>query len=172
MNNTPSIAIIAALDENNAIGRQGGLPWDLPEDLKHFRRVTMGRPVIMGRRTWESIGRPLPGREVIVWTSRALDLPQGVHRAKTQEQALELAYALSNHHREVIIAGGAGVYEAFLPLASIFHLTRVHATIPDADTFFPAWDRAEWQEEARFTRAADAANPYACTTSKLIRKQP
>jgi len=71
MNNTPSIAIIAALDENNAIGRQGGLPWDLPEDLKHFRRVTMGRPVIMGRRTWESIGRPLPGRLVIVWTSRA-----------------------------------------------------------------------------------------------------
>jgi dihydrofolate reductase len=165
----PQIALVAALDEADAIGVRGGLPWSLPDDLKRFRALTMGKPVIVGRRTWESIGRPLPGRHLIVWTRQPLDLPAQVHRAASQAEALALAQDLAPDAQEVIIAGGAGVYEAFLPLASTFYLTRVHTTVPDADTLFPRWDFSQWREISHDHHPADARHAHAYSTLDLAR---
>ena len=165
----PQIALVAALDEADAIGVRGGLPWSLPDDLKRFRALTMGKPVIVGRRTWESIGRALPGRHLIVWTRQPLDLPAQVHRAASQAEALAMAQALAPDGQEIIIAGGAGVYEAFLPLASTFYLTRVHTKVPEADTFFPRWDLSQWREISRDHHPADARHAHAYSTLDLAR---
>lgn len=134
------ISMIVAASTNNAIGRAGELPWHLPEDLKRFKAVTMGKPIIMGRLTYESIGRPLPGRQNIVLSSRAGYAPEGCHVAKTVDEALSVAADAD----EVMVIGGGHVYAAFLPRASRIYLTRVHANI-DGDTFFPLLNEAEWE---------------------------
>lgn len=135
------LAIIVAMGPDRAIGVDGALPWRLPEDLKRFQRLTTGHAVIMGRRTFESIGRPLPRRRNIVIT-RSVDAIAGVEVAASFESALELAYATDPCP---FVIGGAKVYEAALPLSSDLHVTRVDAPeIARADTFFPAFDAASF----------------------------
>jgi len=134
------ISMIVAASTNNVIGRAGELPWHLSEDLKRFKAVTMGKPIVMGRLTYESIGRPLPGRQNIVLSSRARYAPRGCHVVRSADEALSAAADAE----EVMIIGGGHVYAAFLPMASRIYLTRVHANI-DGDTFFPLLDEAEWE---------------------------
>src|SRR5207247_2257111 len=122
------IAFVVAIGRDHVIGKGGALPWRLPDDMKHVREVTMGKPMIMGRRTYDSIGKPLPGRTSIVLTSDPTFHPDGVLVARTPDEAL----ALAGNAPETIVFGGAGVFKAFMPLVDRVYLTEVHAEIPDA----------------------------------------
>jgi len=133
-----TVSLIAALAANGVIGRGNALPWRLKEDLAHFKALTMNRAVIVGRRTFESIGRPLPGRSLIVLTSRAGYAPDGVEVAASLDDALKLA-----HGEEVFIAGGAEVYRQALPVADRLYLTRLERDYA-GDTFFPPCDLTGW----------------------------
>ncbi len=151
MTSLQPLALVVAMGRGGVIGRDGGLPWHFSEDLKHFRRVTTGHAVIMGRKTWDSIGRPLPGRRNII-VSRQLDLEiEGCEVADSLERALEMA---REHDTEPRIIGGATLYVQALPLATRLFLTEVDIDV-DGDTFFPSLDRSEWQERDR--RAGEAA---------------
>jgi dihydrofolate reductase len=142
------IALVAAMDKNRAIGRAGALPWHLPDDLKRFRALTLGKTVLMGRKTYQSIGRPLPKRRNAVLTREATFAAEGLEVVHTLEDALKLA-------DELMVIGGGEVYALFLPLATHLHLTLVDTTIPDADTFFPEWNPAQWRETYREFHPAD-----------------
>ena len=139
------ITLVAAVADNGVIGADGGIPWRIPEDFAHFKQVTLGHTLVMGRATYDSIGRPLPGRTTIVLTRDVSWSAEGVLVAASLDDALALAAALPG---QVIIAGGATVYAAALPLADEQILTEVHLS-PEGDTFYPAWDRAEWREVRR-----------------------
>jgi dihydrofolate reductase len=145
--------IIAAVSENNVIGRGNALPWRAPEDLAHFKTLTLGNTLIMGRKTFESIGRPLPGRTTVVLTRREDFAAPGVLVAHDPKAALALAPGPN-----AFVAGGADVYRLFLPLASKLFLTRVHATV-DGDTFFPPFDAASWKLVSSEPGSRDAAPP-------------
>jgi len=142
------IALVAAMDKNRAIGRAGALPWHLPDDLKRFRALTLGKTVLMGRKTYQSIGRPLPKRRNAVLTREATFAVEGLEVVHTLEDALKLA-------DELMVIGGGEVYALFLHLATHLHLTLVDTTIPDADTFFPEWNPAQWRETYREFHPAD-----------------
>jgi len=160
---TTLVSIVVAADERWAIGRNGGLPWRLPEDLKHFKALTLGKPVVMGRKTWDSIGKPLPGRHNLVVSRQGnLSLPEGVTLVRSLEEALVAAGPLP----EVCVIGGAEIYRLALPLTSTIHLTRVHATLP-ADTYFPAIDATRWVEVAREDRPTDERHAYAYSFVEL-----
>jgi len=153
---------MVAMASNGVIGRENRLPWHLPEDLRYFKRITLGKPVIMGRKTFESIGSPLPGRPNIV-VSRSVDWSApGVTVADSLESALDSAQALAavSGAEELMVIGGAQIYAAALPLASRLYVTEVHAAFA-GDTWFPPVNPAEWQEIAREEYAATADNPYA-----------
>lgn len=156
------IALIVALAQNRVIGRNNQLPWYLPNDLKYFKRVTMGKPVIMGRKTFESIGKPLPGRTNIV-VSRQADyrLPDGVRLANSLDQALDIAAAdaLVNSVDEIMVIGGAELYNMALPRVNRLYMTQVHADI-EGDAYFPDWQPQLWREVARESFAAEGPNPY------------
>lgn len=153
---TPRVTLVVAAAEGGVIGRHGAMPWHLPADLAHFKRVTMGHPIVMGRKTYASIGRALPGRlNVVVTRDRAFAAP-GVTAAHSLDEAL----AACGDAAEVMVIGGGELYREALPRAARVHLTRVHASI-DGDTYFPALEPAEWHETAREERPADAANPHA-----------
>jgi dihydrofolate reductase len=147
------VSIIAAMDRNRLIGNNNQLPWHLPADLAHFKAVTMGKPVIMGRKTYESIGRPLPGRTNIVLTRSADFQPEGVLVAASLEKALETVVA----EDEVMIIGGSSVYEHALPLADRLYLTCVENSY-QGDAWFPDFDIEEWQLIASEEHRADAKN--------------
>lgn len=161
----PAIALIVAVAENDVIGRSGQLPWHLPDDLKRFKALTMGKPMLMGRRTFESIGRPLPGRASLVLT-RAADwvAPDGVTVVHSLEEALERTRGAP----ELAVIGGAEVFRLALPRALRVDLTRVHARV-DGDTFFPPLDPREWREVERIEHPADARHAWAMTFSVLER---
>lgn len=128
--------------ENGVIGNGNALPWDIPEDMAHFKRVTMGKPVIMGRKTFESIGRPLPGRRNIVMTrGGSID---GCFVAGNMEEALTLAEGAD----EVMVIGGASIYEQFMPLTRRIYLTEIDRDFK-GDAFFPELDYNEWEEVSR-----------------------
>jgi len=155
------IAMIWAMANNGVIGRQNKLPWHLPNDLKYFKRLTSGKTVIMGRKTYESIGRPLPNRINIVIT-RAKDFhAEGIKVVNSLPAALELAAAetLIAGAEEVIVIGGAEIYKLCLPLAERLYVTLVHADV-DGDARFPEWDRKAYQEIGREDFSADGPNPY------------
>lgn len=157
------LSIIVAAAENGAIGRDNALPWHLPGDLAYFRRVTMGKPVVMGRKTFESIGRPLPGRTNIVITRDRSWRHEGVHALASLEQALVLAadVAVADGADELMVIGGAEIYAAALPLAARVYLTEVHAEI-EGDVFFPELDRADWREVSRERQpAAEGGHDYS-----------
>jgi dihydrofolate reductase len=138
------ISLIAALAENGVIGRDNALPWRIPADLARFRRLTLGKPVIMGRKTYESIGRPLPQRLNIVLSRRELALPEGAVSVDGPAAAM----AAGGDAAETMVIGGAEIYRLFMPLARRLYLTRVHAEV-EGDTRFPPFDAAEWREVAR-----------------------
>jgi dihydrofolate reductase len=154
---TPSLALIAAVADNGVIGVDNRLPWHLPEDLRHFKRLTLGKPVIMGRRTYESIGRPLPGRFNIVVSRQAGLVIDGVEVVADLDAALALARdrAEAEHVDEIFVLGGAQLYALALPLAERLYLTEVHLA-PAGDTLFPDWSREEWLEVSRDRRPATA----------------
>lgn len=144
------IALVVAVADNGVIGRGGGLPWNLPEDLKYFRAVTMGKPILMGRRTHESIGRPLPGRANIVVTRDQAFHAAGVDVATSLEDAVRVAESRAEEAgvAEIMVIGGAEIYRAILPRVHRIYLTEVHAPV-DGDTVFPDFDRDEWRETSR-----------------------
>jgi dihydrofolate reductase len=140
------VTLVVARAENGAIGREGGLPWHLSEDLRHFKRVTMGSAMIMGRRTFESLPGLLPGRRHIVLTRDSGWRAEGAEIARSVERALALA-----GEERVSIIGGAEIFALFEPLAGAVELTEVHGA-PEGDTFLPAFDPARWREAAREDR--------------------
>lgn len=149
------INIIAAVSNNGVIGRNNALPWCIPSDLKRFKSVTMGYPLIMGRRTHESIGCTLPGRRNIVITRQQKCLHPGSEPARS----LDAALAIAGDAKEVMVIGGATLYAAALAIARRIYLTEVHADIK-GDTVFPQVDWAEWHEVSRNRHAADLENEY------------
>ncbi|ROR34659.1 dihydrofolate reductase [Inmirania thermothiophila] len=159
------LSLIAAIDEGGLIGRGNALPWRLPADLRHFRAVTWGKPVVMGRRTFESIGRPLPGRRNIVVTRDPDWRAAGCERAASPEAALALAAGA----REVMVIGGAALYRHFLPRADRLYLTRIHHRF-EGDAWFPPIDPAQWVEVAREDHAPDADNPWPYSFLVLERR--
>lgn len=162
------VSLIAALDEAGGIGYRQGLPWRLPADLRRFKRLTMGHYLICGRRTYETIARPLPGRTLIVLTRQPGYAASGCLVAAALEQALHIA-ALAGES-EAFVIGGAAVYTAALPQAERLYLTRVHAVLP-ADTFFPLFDPRQWQVTERQFLPSDDTNPYDTTFERLDRKR-
>jgi len=150
-----SITIVVAADEGGGIGIQGRLPWHLPADLKRFRALTMGKPIIMGRRTWDSIGQPLPGRHSIVVTRDCSLAIEGATVAHSFEEARRAAGAAA----EACVIGGAELFALALPVADVIELTRVHARVA-ADTFLPPIDASDWRETHREWHAADDRHAY------------
>jgi dihydrofolate reductase len=164
--NVPRITLVVAVSENGVIGLKGGLPWRLPADLAHFKSVTMGHPIIMGRKTWESIGRPLPGRTNIVVSGQPdYDAP-GCIVASSFEAAL--AAAVDTAADEVMIIGGSALYAAALPRAERILLTRVHGVI-DGDTFFAGLVDEEWDVVAVERHEADERHAWAYSFIELRR---
>jgi dihydrofolate reductase len=139
------LTLIVAVADNGGIGLRGGLPWDVPEDVRHFKRATMGHAIIMGRRTWEEVGRPLPGRRNVVVSRDPSFRPEGAVVARSFDEALALARQTDE---EPFVIGGAGIYAAALPLATRLLVTEIHREV-EADTFFPAFDRSLWREAER-----------------------
>lgn len=161
------ISLIAALDENDGIGIQNKIPWHLPADLARFKKLTMGHHLILGRRTFQSIGKPLPGREMIVLSRNSDYSPDGCLRASSLSEALDLARGKGE--KEVFVVGGGEVYREALEFADRFYLTRVHTTV-EADTRFPEWGEENWEAICTQQFPKDDRNPYGTTFSCLIRK--
>lgn len=155
------VALIWAMSDNLVIGRDNKLPWHLPNDLKYFKRLTTGKPVIMGRKTYDSIGRPLPNRVNIVITRDAGFKADGIKVVHNLDAAIELAEAETtiSGAEEVIVMGGAEIYAQSLPRADRLYTTFVHANV-DGDAFFPEVDWAAFDEVARERFEADGPNPY------------
>lgn len=161
------VAIVAAVARGGVIGRDGGIPWRLPEDMVRFRELTMGHPVVMGRRTWESLPdrfRPLPGRGNIVVTRNPDWSAQGADRAGSIEEALRLLESEPN----VFVIGGGEIYSASLPHADELLLTEIDADV-EGDTSFPAWDSDEFEEVSREGRVASDGTPFAFVTYRRRR---
>ncbi len=146
----PRIALIVAVARNGTIGRDGGLPWRMPSDLKTFRRLTMGKPMVMGRRTFASLGKPLDGRDNLVVTRDASFSAPGIEVFLGLEPALIRArdLAAARHSTEIMVIGGGELYRTALPVADRLYWTEIDADI-DGDTSFPAFDLTEWRETAR-----------------------
>lgn len=160
------ITLIAALARNRVIGREGGLPWRLPDDMKHFVRATLGKPVVLGRRSYEERREPLRDRTTIVLTrDRSYEAP-GCVVVHSPEGALRAA----DGAEELMVAGGTPVYEAFLPLADRMILTLVDAEV-EGDTWFPEFDRSEWVEVESEPHPADARHLYAFRIVHLERRR-
>ncbi|WP_102263314.1 dihydrofolate reductase [Mesobacillus jeotgali] len=151
------ISLIWAMDENRVIGYHNQLPWRLPEDLKFFKRVTMGHPIAMGRKTYESIGKPLPGRENIVITRDEDYGPEGCTVIHSIEEML--AYAAENKSEEIFVIGGAEIFKEVLHHADKLYLTMIHHQF-EGDTFFPVFDIDKWELESREIGLKDEKNPY------------
>ncbi len=168
----PIIALVVAMGENRAIGRDGGLPWRLSSDLRIFRKITMDKPIIMGRRTFSSLPRVLDGRLNIVLTRNAAFEAPGAVMASTLEEALDVARreARRTGVDEIMVIGGADVFSAVLPQAGRIYLTEVGAA-PDADTWFPEFEGSEWREVSRQHHARGPRDDYAFSFVVLERKK-
>jgi dihydrofolate reductase len=158
------ISLVVAMARNRVIGRGNALPWHLPEDLKHFKAVTMGKPVLMGRRTFASIGRPLPGRTNLVLTRSTAWTAPGAVVVRSIDEALERVSGVS----EVAGIGGAEIFRMLIPMATRIYLTRIDADI-DGDTVFPPLEGSEWVQADCRKFAADERNAYDLTFVTLER---
>lgn len=169
---TTPVAIIVAAARNGVIGHKNRMPWYLPEELKHFKRTTLGKPLVMGRATFESIGRPLPGRTNIVVTRNPEFTHPGIKTAPNLEAALKLAdnQAIIDGSPEIMVMGGGQIYQQAFPLASRLYLTTVEAE-PEGDTWFPEIKDSEWQELSRDTYPAQEGNRYAYLIRMLERQK-
>lgn len=162
-----TVTLVAAVARNGVIGKDGGLPWHLPDDLRHFKAVTMGGVLVMGRKTYESIGRPLPGRTTVVVTRQQNWAAEGVLTARSVTEALELAESLG----DVFVVGGAEIYHQTLELADVLELTHVDRD-PEGDTWFPPVDWSRWRTARHevkdgftLTRYERRPNPFSRTES-------
>jgi len=160
----PRVALVVAMADNGVIGKDGGLPWQLPDDLKYFKVVTFGKPVLMGRRTFDSIGKALPGRRNLVMSRTASGSAPGIEYVRSVEQARSLAAGTA----ELCVIGGAEVYALALPLATRIYLTRVHAVVV-GDVHFPLRDFSGWRESDSVPHAADNRHAYAMSFLTLER---
>jgi dihydrofolate reductase len=161
-----SLSIVAAVSENGVIGRDGGLPWRLPDETRFFKELTTGHTVIMGRKTWDEIARPLRHRRNIVITRNPSWSAEGAERAGSLAAALELA----GGEAQVFVIGGAEVYRQALPIADRMYLTQVHAVV-EGDTWFPEWDAAEWRVDSEQRFEADARNAHGFTIREYVRRR-
>ncbi|WP_324696625.1 type 3 dihydrofolate reductase [Candidatus Thiothrix phosphatis] len=159
------LSLIAAMAHQRVIGQEGKMPWHMPIDLAWFKRNTLGKPIIMGRKTWDSIGCALPGRRTLVLSGTADFRPIGAERVASPEAAL----AAVSGAPEIMIAGGAQVYQYFLPQADRLYLTLIDVALT-GDTFFPDYNQGQWRESERIEHPADAQNPYPCTFLILERE--
>ena len=139
------LSMVVAVGDNGAIGKDGNVPWRVPEDLKHFKNVTMGHAIIMGRKTWDEVGKPLPGRRNLVVTRNADLVHEGAEVFTTLEAAIAAARTTDP---EPFVIGGSVLYALAMPLATRIYYTEVHRTV-EADTFFPPFDRSAWREVER-----------------------
>ena len=155
------VSLVVAMAENRVIGRNNQLPWYLPEDLKYFKRVTMGKPIIMGRKTFESIGKPLPGRTNIVITRNTDYQAEGIKVVHTLEEAVELCESIGmiDDTNEAMVIGGAEIYRQSLAIADRLYLTKVHAEV-EGDAYFTEFPEEEWKELGRESYKAEGPNPY------------
>jgi len=160
----PQLSIIAAMARNGVIGKDNHLPWRLPADLQHFKRITMGKPMIMGRKTWESLPGLLPGRRHIVVTRNPKYLAPGAEVVHSLEQAIEQADDVD----EVMLVGGANLYAQAIGLASSMYLTEIDAEL-EGDAWFPEFNIAQWKEMALEAHNADQKNEYAYVFRELRR---
>jgi dihydrofolate reductase len=163
---TAVIELIVAASDNDVIGRGNKLPWHLPADLRHFKLLTLGKPILMGRKTYESIGKALPQRMNLVMSRSAHFSPGDCQVVGAVEEACAIAGDL------LMVIGGAEVYRQCLPLASRIHLTLVHTRIEDGDTFFRDWRLTPWLETARQRFEHDDKNAHAYSFITLERNQP
>ncbi|MEN9924503.1 MAG: hypothetical protein RL268_629 [Pseudomonadota bacterium] len=161
--NRPEIVLVVAVADNGVMGEGGGMPWHLSADFRRVKALTMGKPLVMGRKTFDSLPGILPGRRHIVITRDASWQADGAERADSLEQALDLANA-----PQIIVFGGAQIYAQALPLADRIEWTEVHAR-PEGDTYFPDFDRSEWTETFRESHPADSQSP-AFDFVTLLRK--
>ncbi|SFM74446.1 dihydrofolate reductase [Marinobacter zhejiangensis] len=155
-------ALIVAMARNRVIGRNNALPWYLPEDLRYFKQATMGKPIIMGRKTWDSIGRALPGRlNVVISRNEAWQAPEGTRGACSLDAALVQAEAQAELDGcdEVMVIGGSQIYGEALPLVDRMYITQVHAEV-EGDAYFPELNWDEWEEIGREDFSASDNNPY------------
>ena len=153
-----TLSLIAALDRNYAIGRGGVMPWHLPDDLKRFKQLTLGKPVLMGRKTALAIGKPLPGRRNLVLTRSASAPFVGQETVASIDSAVEMAQGA-----ELAVIGGGEVYALALPAATHLHLTWIDTAAENADAFFPRFDASQWNEIRRIAHPADARHEFAFT---------
>ena len=160
------VTLIVAVADNGVIGRDNALPWHLPEDLKRFKRLTLGKPILMGRRTFESIGKPLPGRHNIVVTRDPNYRGEGV----TVVHDVGAALAAAGPAPEIMVIGGSELFRALLPQAARVHLTRVHGNIA-GDVVWPALDDREWSVVEREVHAADERHAWAMTFEVWEKRQ-
>jgi dihydrofolate reductase len=163
------VSLLVAMDERRGIGIENRLPWRLSADLRQFKALTMGHHLIMGRKTFESIGRPLPGRTSIVVTRNPAFLPKGCLLANSLESALDLARARGED--EAFVIGGGQIFARALPFADRIYLTQVHAT-GKADVFFPEFSLEDWVELNSYEHPADEKNEHAFTFRLLERRWP
>lgn len=161
------ISLIVAMDEQRGIGKAGKLPWRLSSDLKRFREITMGHHLIVGRKTFESIGKPLEGRQLIVVTRNETFRPSGCIVSHSIEDAFDVARERAEN--EVFVIGGAELYAQTLGFAERIYLTEVHATV-DADTFFPEFSLDSWVEKQSIHHGRDEKNQHAFTFKLLERR--
>lgn len=162
------VILVAAMGRNRVIGADGDLPWHLPADLQAFRKATLGKPVIMGRKTFDSIGKPLPGRENLVISRNRRLVIEGARCCP--DLATALREVAASGAPEAMVIGGASIYEQAFPVADELRLTVVHAE-PAGDRLFPEFDESEWQLLAREFRPADADNPYDLEFQRLRRNR-
>lgn len=168
---TPIVALVWAMARNRVIGRDNALPWRLPADLQHFKALTTGHPVLMGRKTFESLGRPLPNRTNIVVTREHGYAPAGVRVAHSLDEALAIAGADLPDDRLVFVIGGENLYSQMLARADRLYVTLVDAEV-EGDARFPELDWSQWRELERRDQPADERNAYACRFLTLERKRP
>jgi len=165
----PRLTLIAALDRANAIGRDNDLPWRLPDDLKRFKALTLGKPVLMGRKTAQSLGRALPGRLNLVMT-RSGQVPfEGMQAVASLQAAIEAAQA--SGAEELSVIGGGDIFALALPHAEMLYLTHVDTVVDHADAHFPAFDPAQWEVVARQAHTADAKHALAFEFVDYRRRQ-
>ena len=153
------VSLIAALDRHNAIGRDNDLPWRLPDDLKRFKALTLGKPVLMGRKTAESLGRALPGRLNLVLTRRGRVPFEGMRGVASVDEAIRIAAEQGSE--ELCVIGGGEIYALTLGRADVLHVTEVDTVVEDAHAFFPEFDAAQWHEIAREWHPVDAKHALA-----------
>jgi dihydrofolate reductase len=162
------ISFIAAMDRKGVIGKKNQLPWHLPEDMRYFKKTTMGRPVVMGRKTFEAIGKPLPGRKNIVLTKNARFHPPGCTVFRRLDEFLDYA---AGAKEEIFVIGGAEIFRQLLPYAERLYITRIHHDF-EGDAFFPETDWREWKLASRTKGIKDEKNPYDYEFLVYVKKDP